>query len=146
MSLPLRWHAWFLDCTVKPISCRLWLAPVGIPSLFQASRRTWHVWTQFSCFSLSRQSRHLTTIGCVFTVSFRMLWTDPYEIPNMLTASWIVILLFLRTSSCVWFKFSFVFCQWTCQVFNIFIGDHIISDLGKLIRSVSSLHCLLSNI
>jgi len=61
-SFPLRWHACFLDFTSKPISCHLWLSPKGIPSLFQASRRTWRVWTQFSCFSLSRQCRHLATI------------------------------------------------------------------------------------
>jgi hypothetical protein len=112
-SFPLRWHPWFLDCTSKPISCQLWLSPKGIRSLFQASRRTWHVRTQFC--SLSRQGRHLATIGRVFTLSFRMLWTDPYEIPNMLPTSWIVIFLFLRISSCAWFIFSFVFRHWTCQ-------------------------------
>jgi hypothetical protein len=55
-----------------------------------------------------------------------------------------VILLFLKMSSCAWFKFSFAFCQWTCQVFSIFNGGHITSELGKLIKHVSSVHCLLS--
>ena len=61
--------------------------------LSSLSWRSWHVLTQFSFFSLSRQGMHFVAIQCMFRLSLKVFWTDTNQFPNMLEALWIVILL-----------------------------------------------------
>jgi hypothetical protein len=45
---------------------------------------------------------NLVAFQCMFWSSFDILWTEPDANPNMLATSQIVILVFLRTSSCTY--------------------------------------------
>lgn len=48
----------------------------------------------------------LSAIWNMFRLSFKMLWSDPNEIPNLLATSQIVIILFSNVSSCTQSTFS----------------------------------------
>lgn len=58
---------------------------------------SWHVLTHFSFFfSLRRQGMHFVAIQCMFRLSLKIFWTDTNQIPNMLEALWIVMLLLAK--------------------------------------------------
>jgi hypothetical protein len=69
------------------------------------------------------QNMNLAAVWQMIRFSFRMLWTDQNEIPNMLQTSWIVIPMFLRISFFTQFHiFNCCTCWWTTQAISIFNG------------------------
>jgi hypothetical protein len=44
------------------------------------------------------QGMNLVTVKCMFRSSFRMIWTNPHEIPIVSGTSWLLVFLFLRSS------------------------------------------------
>ena len=110
------------------------------------SWRCWHIATQISFYcSLSRRSTNLSAMWCVMQMSFKILWTDPNEIPkcysqhvkNLTHSNSFVAedkvphILFCST------------CQWTSQTFSIFNRGHTISELGKPLQNLRHFHFLL---
>jgi hypothetical protein len=138
--------AWFLGCTYKTMSHYLWFSSKGILGFFQASLEGAVMLTWLSLyFLLSRQGMNLAAIWCICRLSSRMLWTDPDEIPNMLTPSQIVILLFSWTSSFTRFTLLSVLLVCGCPEHLASSPEGIPSAFkpGKPFRKLCSSHYLL---
>jgi hypothetical protein len=102
------------------------------------------VLTQLSCSSLGRQDKNLAAIQCIFKLSFKMLRTDPNEIPNMLATSQIVVLLLQGTFPSL-HPYILCFSQKSMsQAFGIFSRDHATFEHRNPFKNFFSSQCVLS--
>jgi hypothetical protein len=103
--------------------------------------------TIFLLLLTSRRSTNLSAMWCVMRMSFKILWTDPNEIPKCYSQH--VKNLTHRNSFVAEDKVPHMIhilfcstCQWTSQTFNIFNRGHTISELGKPLQNSCHFHCL----
>jgi hypothetical protein len=113
----------FMSHTFKPMSHHLWLNSGTISS------HCFNVLVQImTLLLLSKHCMNLAAIWHMFRFTFRMFHTHPDEIPNLLSTSWVVILVFkdkwLHTFNC----FA---CQWRSHIFSTFNRDHTALELEK---------------